>query len=302
MILKNFLKLVEIQTKAASVIPFMMGTAFAYFRYHTFSFTVFIIMFLSLFTFDMATTAINNYVDYNYVNFKVTTVRIIILILLSTATFFGILLTLKTNIVVLTIGIISFFAGIFYTYGPIPISRMPLGEIFSGFFMGFIITFLSVYVQAYGNNIVSLILSGNILNVSLNLPELIYIFLFSVPAVNCIANIMLANNICDLEDDILIKRFTLPYYIGMEKSLKLFKYLYYISYLDILLLAFLGITPVINLAALITFIPVYRNIRLFTQTPVKSKTFVLSVKNFMLVNLPQAVFISISIFAAVFIH
>ena len=60
--LKSFLKYVEIQTKAASMIPFAAGTVFAYYRFQRFSFTNFILMLVSLLSFDMTTTAINNYI------------------------------------------------------------------------------------------------------------------------------------------------------------------------------------------------------------------------------------------------
>ena len=93
----------------------------------------------------------------------------IIFTLLAIAIFFGILLTLNTNVIVLLIGIISFLAGILYTYGPIPISRMPLGEIFSGVFMGFVILFLSCYIHIFDKNIISFMYYNNMLNISINL-------------------------------------------------------------------------------------------------------------------------------------
>lgn len=251
-------------------------------------------MLISLITFDMTTTTINNYCDKNYVGFKGSTILKIISTLLFTAILSGIFLVLNTNIVVLIIGIISFLAGIFYTFGPIPLSRMPLGEIFSGTFMGIGIIFLSIYIQTLDQNILSLVLSGNNMIITANIKEIIIIILFAVPAACAIANIMLANNICDVPEDILRKRFTLPYYIGIENSLELFKVLYYIAFVDILLLVILRITPLWNILTLITLIPVNNNIKRFVQAPSKDKTFLMSIKNFMLINLPQVIIITIS--------
>ena len=62
--LRSFLKLVEIQTKAASITPLLLGTIFAFYRYQKFVLSNFLFMLLSLLCFDMATTAINNYLDY----------------------------------------------------------------------------------------------------------------------------------------------------------------------------------------------------------------------------------------------
>ena len=64
MSLTNFFKFVEIQTKLASMIPFILGTLYSLYRYKSFNLKNFIIMGISLLAFDMATTAINNYIDY----------------------------------------------------------------------------------------------------------------------------------------------------------------------------------------------------------------------------------------------
>lgn len=312
MTLSTFLKLVEIQTKLASVIPFILGTLFTLYRYKSFKLENFIIMFISLLAFDMATTAINNYFDYKKEkeligeNYKSGNIMIsakipekiaifTIFVLLSIAVLFGVLLTLKTDIVLLMIGVISFIVGILYTFGPIPISRMPLGEIFSGFFMGFIILFLSIYIHTYDLNIVTLMYSNNILSLSVNAVEILSIFLISIPLVNGIANIMLANNICDVEEDIKIKRFTLPYYIGREKALKLFKILYYIGYVDIIILVVLQIAPITSLMVIFTLIKVNRNINLFINRPRKEETFVLAVKNFFIINFSHVIVMAITL-------
>ncbi len=302
MSIKSFLKLVEIQTKIASVIPFALGSLYAYYRFNKFNFTNFIIMFISLLTIDMATTAINNYYDYknarktygyNYEshnaivrdNLKESTVITAIFGLLGIAITFGILLFLNTNIVILILGILSFSVGILYSFGPVPISRTPFGELFSGLFMGFIIIFLSVYIHVYDGNILSLVYDNGLLNISINLTEIIYIFLISIPTINGIANIMLANNICDIEDDIENKRYTLPTYIGKEMALKLFKILYYIIYADFIVLCLLGIFPAIMMLTILTFIPVNNNIKVFFQEQSKKDTFIVSIKNFVLISL-----------------
>lgn len=255
-------------------------------------------MSVSLLAFDMATTAINNYIDYKKslkhheiknetpgYGFSESTALAIIFILLSIAISFGILLTFNTNVIVLLIGVISFLAGILYTYGPIPISRTPLGEIFSGVFMGFIILFLSLYIHIFDKNIVSFMYANNMLNLSINLVEVFYIFLISIPTMSGIANIMLSNNICDIEEDIVNNRFTLPHYLGVKNALKLFKILYYIGYIDIIILVILRISPVISLLVILTIIPLNRNVKVFCQKPIKSETFVYSVKNFALINM-----------------
>src|SRR5690554_6496156 len=210
----SFLKLVEIQSKVASITPLILGTVFAFYRYRQFNLQNFVLMLVSLLTFDMATTAINNYLDYKKAkktegygyekhnaivrdNLKESTVLFVIFSLLAIAVAFGILLFVNTSITVLVVGVVSFTVGVLYTFGPIPISRMPLGEIFSGFFMGFVILFLSVYIHIVDINLFRLSIDNYMLNINIELGELAILFLVALPATLGIANIMLANNICD---------------------------------------------------------------------------------------------------------
>jgi len=300
------MQLVEIKTKAASIIPFAFGTVYAMYRFQAFDFYHFILMFISLLSFDMATTAINNYFDYRKAiktfgygyevhnaivqnKLKERTVLTLIYTLIFIAIVTGFILFLNTNIVVLLLGGLSFMIGILYSFGPIPISRMPLGELFSGLFMGFVIIFISVYIQVPQDQLIAIgldqLLDQGVVSIQLNLLEIVLVFMISVPAILGIANIMLANNTCDMEDDIENKRYTLPVYIGKPASLKLFRYVYYLSYIDVIVLLLLGIHPILILFILATLIPVNKNIRLFTANPSKQFTFGLAVKNFMLINM-----------------
>lgn len=297
----SFLKLVEIQTKVASMIPFILGTVYSLYRFGKFNPLNFTLMFISLLTVDMATTAVNNYMDYKKAvrtegygyekhnaivrdNLKESHVKAVIFALLTLAVTFGVLLFLNTNIVVLILGAISFAVGILYSFGPVPISRTPFGEVFSGFFMGFIITFISTYIHVYDQNIITVAYSTGFINISVNLLELLYIFMLSIPAISGIANIMLANNICDIDDDIENKRYTLPIYIGKERALKVFNIIYYVAFTSILLLVILKVESIVCILVLLTFIPVKKNINLFNKLQSKQDTFVVGVKNFVLIN------------------
>jgi 1,4-dihydroxy-2-naphthoate octaprenyltransferase len=312
MFIGSFLKLVEIQTKVASLIPFLLGTIYTLYRFNNFNLKNFILMWISLLAIDMATTAINNFVDYkkanktygyNYEshnaivkdNLKESRVKAIILTLLIIAVLVGIILVLNTNLVVLILGSISFGVGVLYSFGPLPISRTSLGEIFSGFFMGFIITFISIYIHIFDQNIVSLFYESGFLSIQFNLIELIYIFLISIPLVTGIANIMFANNICDIDDDLENNRYTLPIYLGKDRSLDLFKILYYLVYLDLIILLVLRVIPLLSLLTFLTWFPVKRNIDLFMDKQSKKETFILAVKNFVLINSVQILALGLAV-------
>src|SRR5690625_5555493 len=60
----SFLKLVEIQTKIASVFPFLIGLLFVIYRYDSFYLANTLIFFSAMLLFDLTTTVINNYIDY----------------------------------------------------------------------------------------------------------------------------------------------------------------------------------------------------------------------------------------------
>lgn len=194
----------------------------------------------------------------------------------------GLWLVLLTDIVVLLLGGLCFLCGIFYTFGPVPISRQPLGEIFSGIFYGLLVPFILLYINMPEGYFLSFNFSDGALNISLALLPIITVLLLSVAPVCCTANIMLANNICDLEHDIVVRRHTLPYLIG-KKSLKLFAILYYATYAATILMAIFKMLSPICLLSLLTIIPVQKNINQFFKVQQKETTFVLSIKNFVII-------------------
>ncbi|QQZ62317.1 1,4-dihydroxy-2-naphthoate polyprenyltransferase [Paenibacillus sonchi] len=300
---KSFLQFVELPTKVASMLPFLLGTLYALYRFEDFYVLRFALMFVSLLSFDMATTAINNYYDYKkaakthgygyethnaivHYKLKESTVVAVIAVLLALAVGGGIALVAETGLLVFLLGGLSFLIGILYSFGPIPISRMPLGELFSGLFMGFVIIFISAYIHS-DQTVVTLLFSEGWASLHIHISEVLYLFWFSVPAILGIAGIMLANNICDIEDDMDNRRYTLPVYIGRKNALLLFRLLYYVSFADLAVLLLLGVNPVLAALLLLILIPLRRNIARFEEKQEKATTFILSVKNFMLMSVAR---------------
>ncbi|MEO3945958.1 1,4-dihydroxy-2-naphthoate polyprenyltransferase [Gorillibacterium sp. CAU 1737] len=312
---RSFLKLVEIQTKVASVIPFLLGTLYAAFRFEQFKPLAFGLMLLSLLTFDMATTAINNYMDYKKA-LKTTgygyeshnaivrdrlserSVVLAILALLAIAALSGLVLVWNSDPLVFFLGGLSFLVGILYSFGPIPISRMPLGELFSGLFMGFVLLFISVFIQTDSGQLALLDLSSigeGTVSLQLQLIEILAVAGISIPTIAGIANIMLANNICDMEEDLENRRYTLPQYIGKKNALRLFKGIYYVSYVDIPILFFLGVPPYLLLLIVLTVIPLRSNIKRFEEQQVKAITFSLSVKTFLILSVARLIVLGLAV-------
>ena len=313
MSISSFFKLVEIRTKVASVLPFIFGSLYTLYTFDTFSPYNALIMFCSMLLFDMTTTAINNYIDYKkailkqgygfevhnamvHYQLNPTLVKIIIFIMLAISTALGLYLVYLTNIVVLFLGMFCFAIGVLYTYGPIPISRTPFGEIFSGVVMGLVLTFISIYIHIFDSNFLLFQLNVDTMLLRLDLKELIKIVCTCMPFVFTIANIMLANNICDIKEDIANKRYTLPIYIGRKKALLLWNLNYYGAYLFILFSILKGYLPWISLACLITFIPVKHNIDYFNLKQSKAETFVYAIQNFLLISSSLIVSLIIGLF------
>lgn len=299
MTMKVFFELVEIRTKLASLFPFLVGLLFSAFYFEQVNAENMLLFFVAMLVFDMATTAINNLMDFkkakndhyqentNIVGTAKLNEKKVSYLIYSMITFsslVGIYLTYRTSLLLLAMGGLCFLIGIFYTFGPVPLSRMPLGEIFSGVTMGFGIFFITIYLNISDLGILSLSFQDGQFMIYGQIKELLFIVWASVPMIFTIANIMLANNLCDLEQDISNHRYTLPYYIGKENGVKLFQLLMYSCYFFILAGIIIGIYHWAMLIVLLTFPMIHKNLTIFSQKQEKATTFGISIKNLILFN------------------
>nr|WP_246433987.1 UbiA family prenyltransferase [Spirochaeta isovalerica] len=291
--MKSFFDFVEIRTKVASVIPLAVGLLFAYYRYREFHWENTLIFFVSLITLDMATTAINHYEgfkkgeDFNPVESRDIprgTAVGVISALLAVSAAAGLLLVCRTDNFILAVGIVSMGIAVLYSFGPVPISGTPFGELASGGLMGFVIFFISLYIQVFDAGFIVFSLKSGVLSARIDLLELLPVFIVSLPLVFMIANIMLANNICDVKSDIEKGRYTLPQYLGNKASVYLWIILYGLSYLVILAAVALGILPQTSLLVLLSLIPNISLIREFAGKQDKKETFVNSIKVFIIIS------------------
>ena len=143
---------VEIKTKITSVFPFLMTLAYLFVNGVSIDPLRPAVFFFGMFLFDLTATTINNYNDtkknHQTLTFPRKTALIITIALLLVSTALGIWLAALTDIVVLLAGTLCFLFGILYSFGPVPISHGPYGELVSGFFYGFVIPFIVVYINA----------------------------------------------------------------------------------------------------------------------------------------------------------
>lgn len=285
-VIKRFFSYVEIMTKITSIFAFGMTLAYLFYIGQPVNFKLTGVFFLAMFIFDLTTTAINNYIDTKtntqILQFNRKTALIIIYIMFIISAGLGLYLAYCTDIVVLLLGMLCFMCGVLYTYGPIPISRQPLGEIFSGVFYGLLIPFILLYINMPKGTYLDLMFTKESIDISVKwLPAIKVLFLSAAPVFTT-ANIMLANNICDVEKDVKVKRFTLPYYLG-DKAIIVFALLYYAIYGAAIVMVVFRLLPPIYLVMIISIIPVTKNIRIFMEKQEKSTTFICSIKNYIII-------------------
>lgn len=282
--IKKFFKYVEIMTKITSVFAFLMTLAFLFHERQPINIKLTLIFFASMFIFDLTTTAINNYIDSkDYPEMLPLPRRAalnIILVMFTISTALGLYLAYCTDIVVLLVGALCFLCGVCYTYGPLPISRLPFGEVCSGVFQGILTPFLLLYINMPKGTFLTYALSPSEVSLSLKVWPLLTLLLLCMIPTCLTANIMLANNICDIDADVKVNRFTLPYFLGLKYSLTLYAVLYYIAYLTPCIMVVLGMLHPACLLYLLTFPIVQKNIGIFRKEQKKPATFLTAIKNY----------------------
>lgn len=299
MSVKVFLELVEFKAKTASVLPFLIGICYSWYHYHTIHLAYVIIYFIAMFLFNMAVDILDNYNDYHHAtdihdykektniigreNLSLKLVFNLMIGLIVVSALMGIGLSYFVGWPLLVMGLYCYLVGIFYSSGPRPLSSLPLGEFFSGFTMGFMISLICVYLNAYEQ-------------FEWNWPTLSAIFLISLPNTLWIANLMLANNICDLEEDEKNNRYTIVHYLGKKQSLKLFVGLNILAYLAMIFSVFLHLAPVVTLGASFSLLVVYPQTKRFCQKQVKRETFICAVKILAVGSLVYVCFYALGLF------
>lgn len=281
MALKVFLELVEFKAKTASVLPFLIGVCYSWYQYRSIHLGLVLLYFLAMFLFNMAVDILDNYNDYhhateghdykektNIIGREKLSLRLVFWLMTSmivVSALIGIGLATVVGWPLLWMGLYCYLVGIFYSSGPKPLSSLPLGEFFSGFTMGFMITLICVYLNTYQAFYWSF-------------SQILSIFIIALPNTVWIANLMLANNTCDREEDEKNKRYTLAHYLGKQGSLNLFVWNNVVAFAAILLSVLLKLAPVTVLVSFAIIPFVMKQTKLFLDKQVKSETFICAIR------------------------
>lgn len=278
---KVLLDLVEIKSGIASVLPFLVGLLYSAYAGFKIDWLSIVMFFIAAVSFHLAANVWDNFQDFTnakHETFKAgindvigregvakKQVMTVLAVLVVLATVLGFATWARVGGWLWPLlSLISYAVAFFYSAGPKPISRTPFGELASGLTMGYIIVLLVV-------------LLNNPTHVDWRLAG--QVFLVSGLGVFSIANIMLANNIGDLPEDIKEDRHTLAFYLGQTKGLILYLILYVLGYASLIAAVVMGILPWTVLITIIAVPVIIKHFKFFWHDRTKRGSFLLTIKN-----------------------
>ena len=213
---KIFAELIELKAKTASIFPFLLGLAYSLYHYQSVNLSALAIYFVAMFMFNCFVDIWDNYNDYHKA--------------VDTDDY-----QKNTNIIGrenLSMGLIKSLLAFFF-FGSlilgIIVALMTGWPVFWLGLLGYVIFLICLYINSSQNFVWSF-------------ANLATTFLIALPNTLLIANLMLANNTCDLEEDEANHRYTIVHYIGKKAAL--------IWWTTALILAFVAIVVAVILGLL----------------------------------------------------
>lgn len=298
MTLKVFLELVEIKAKTASILPCLLGFCFAWYHYQRFEWLPALVFFVAMVLFNMAVDMLDNYHDFvhavdtedyqqntNIIGRESLSAQQILkalIVLVVIAGILGLWLVYLVGLPVLWMGIFCFAIGFLYSSGPFPMSGLPVGEFFSGFTMGVMITLISVYVNTFSV-------------FTWSWSNLLSIWAVALANELWISNLLLTNNICDAKEDEDNHRHTIIHFIGIRAGLWAFAIKNALALMTIAITVLIGLQPWTVLATWLLIPFIIQQTRLLFQKQVKKETFSTAVKILFFGSLTQVITFALGI-------
>lgn len=133
-----FYELSEIYIAPLNLIWFLFASAIAYQDFHYLNIINILLCFLDVFLFDLAVNIADDYFDYLHdkdphfltvtntigrMKLSLPAVKKLMVIMYTVSAIPGLILVYRTNYIVLILGMIGYFFGIFYTAGPKPLMQ-----------------------------------------------------------------------------------------------------------------------------------------------------------------------------------
>lgn len=286
---KQFLDLVEIRVVIPSIAPLLVGLVYSQWQYSRLNWLNAALLIIATVSVHLAVNTFNRYEDNKRQKAndflreqaagEVITDKQVLHVamwLALIAVVAGITVALLTDYVTWIIGILSFVIGYLYSAGPKPITNTPFGEIVSGITMGYFIFVAQVYVNTRMTPTVSVLFQW---------------FIVSFPLVIFIAEIMFANNIADHDEDESNNRHTLVHYMGIALAKRMYVFFAILAFVELLIATSVGWLPITTYAMIALLPIVLKNAKGFVDRPIKRETFILAIKNLVVVMLGMTVVI-----------
>jgi 1,4-dihydroxy-2-naphthoate octaprenyltransferase len=287
---KIWIKTSRPMTLSATVSPLLVGTAIASYQ-GTFHVITFLATFFSCLCLQIGTNYFNEYFDYRYgldhagslgamtVIFRnemtANQVRNGGIISFSMAMLLGIVLICLVGPVIVLFGLAGMLIAYFYSAKPFKLASRGLGDVLVYLAMGFLMTWGSYYVQ---------------------IPHWSWsVFAASVPVGCLVTAILNMNNVRDYQDDLAVKKKTLPVRFGLRFGQLYHATLVIGSYVAITVFALVGLLPLAILAVWLTFPLAFSNVRA-VLTARERRAFVLGIKQTSLLHLVFGVCFSLAYF------
>lgn len=281
MSLKVFLELIEVKAKSASLLPFLLGVGYSIWYYHSFDWRVMLVFLIAMLLFNMAVDVMDNYNDYRHAidtevyqqktniigreQLSLPIIRCLIAGMVLVASLLGIWLVVQVSWPLLGLGIFCFLVGIFYSFGPYPLSGLPVGEFFAGFTMGFMIVLITIYLNVQEQFL-------------WDWPSLGRILVLAMPLELWISNLLLANNLCDAAEDLRNHRHTIVRLLGKRACLIAFSVKNVLAFLFITISPFFHISPFTVILSLLIVPFVFNQNKMLIKRQVKNETFICAVR------------------------
>lgn len=290
---KQFLDLVEIRVVIPSIAPLLFGLVYSQWQYARLNWVNSILLIIATVSVHLAVNTFNRYEDNKrqkanqflresaagdvITDKQVLRVAELLAVIAVVA---GISVALLTDYKTWIIGIISFLIGYFYSAGPKPITNTPFGEVVSGITMGYLIFVAQVYVNT---------------RMTLFPSVLFQWFVVSLPLVIFISEIMFANNIADYAEDEENKRHTLVHYLGITLAKRLYIMWVVLAFIILMVATVINWLPITSYALIVLLPILLKNARDFVNHPIKEETFILAIKNLVILMLGMTVVVLVGI-------
>lgn len=193
------------------------------------------------------------------------------------AALFGLVLIVTSGPAIILFGLAGMAIAYFYSAKPFKFASRGLGDILVYIAMGFLMTWGSYYIQ---------------------IPRWSWAaFVASIPVGFLVTAILNMNNVRDYQDDLAVRKLTLPVRLGQAFGKRFHAFLLFGSYIAVTLFVLLRLLPLYSLAVWLTFPLAFSNVRTVLAATDR-KAFIIGIKRTASLHFQFGVMLALGILVA----